>query len=371
MPVVTPEFLFDFESNMQALTEREYDRLIQNLWWQKVAKVRPSSSKKEVIAWLLSTAMIKDQGKGGNVNFDELVSLTTEYVNGNSGTGLKLKRDQLEDADGKGLEYAAQWAGDIGAYMAYWPQKQVAKAILNGETGLAYDGQAFFKGWNSSAHTGRHPYNPFDTALGGYANVFTGSADSGSGYNYPGACPIDDSVTLDNAVINLSKAIAYIGSIKMPNGEDPRMLVPRVLMGPPRMTPRLQQLTKAKVIAQAAASGGGGADVEAIVHAWGFQEPVEVQEFGANFSYKMPDGSTVTGSDTTAYLLVEQLTSSQLGALTYVEREPFNITYYTGNGGGTGVDAIIDRARELEWHCQGRNITGYGHPFLLFKLKAS
>jgi hypothetical protein len=32
------------------------------------------------------------------------------------------------------------------------------------------------------------------------------------------------------------------------------------------------------------------------------------------------------------------------------------------------VDAILDRARELEWHVQGRNATAYGHPYLCTKV---
>lgn len=366
---LTPSFLFDFESNMQAITEREYTRLTANLWWQKFCKIRPSSSRKEVIAWLLSTAMIRSTGKGGNIDFDDLVSISTEYVNQDAGDGLILPKNQLTDLDGKGLELATQWSADIGAYMAYWPQKQVSKAILNGEVGIGYDKVAFFKGWDAANHIGLHPYNPYNLGIGGFANVFTGAADIGSGFAYPGACPIDDSVTLDVAVINLSKVIAYIGGIKQANGEDPRMLIPRAILCPPRMVPRVQQLTKAKVIAQAAASGGGGADVEAIMKAWGFQEPVEAQEIGGNFSYTLDDGTTVSGDDKTCYLAVEQITTTQLGALVYVDREPFKITYYTGDGGGTGLDAILDRAKLLEWHCQGRNTTGYGHPYLLFKLK--
>ena len=363
---LTPSFLFDFESNMQAITENEYRRLASNLWWSKIAKVKPSSSKKEVIAWLLSTAMIKPTGKGGNISFDDIVGQEFEYVNLNAGDGLRIKKEELEDSDGKGLQYATRWSSDIGAYMAYWPQKQVAKAILNGAaaTALCYDQQPFFKGWNASTHTGYHPYNPFDLSLGGFANVFTGSADTGSGYNYPGACPIDDSVTVDVALQNLSKVFAYIAGIKMPNGQDPRMLVPRQLFVPPRMTARAQQLTNAKFIAQAAATGGGAGDISAIISNWGQAPPVEVQEFGANFTYTMDDGTTASGSDTDCYLAVEQVTSSQLGALVYVEREPFKINYY-----GEMTDADLGRKNDFEWHCKGRNVTGYGHPYLLFKLK--
>jgi hypothetical protein len=356
---ITPEFLFDFESNMRAITEDEYGRMVgSGLWWKKIARTLPSQSKKERIAWLLSTAMIQYNGrKGGNIQFDELVSTSTEYESLNAGTGLKLDKNQLTDLDGNGIDASAKWSSDIGAYMAYWPQKQTAKLILNGETGLAYDGQPFF----SSAH----PYNPFNAALGTFKNVFTGGA-SGA---YPGACPIDDSVSVEVALNNLAKAIAYIETIKMPNGEDPRFLKVVGIACPPRMAPRVQQLTNAKFIAQAASSGGGSGDVEAMIKNWGMAEPIKVTEFGANFTYPLEDGTSVTGSDTTYYLICQELSSTQLGGVVYVEREAFQITYYTGSNGSTGIDAYLDRAREFEWHCQGRNVAAYGHPYTLFKCK--
>ena len=60
----------------------------------------------------------------------------------------------------------------------------------------------------------------------------------------------------------------------------------------------------------------------------------------------------------------------QLGGLVYVEREPFHVTYYTGEGGGTGVSVDLDRTDTLEWHIKGRNVADYGHPYLIFKCTA-
>lgn len=350
---ITPEFLFDFESNMQAITESEYARMTKNLWWQKIVKVRPSNSKRERIAWLLSTAKIEDGGKGGNISFDDLVTVSVEYENRNAQAGLELDRNQLEDLDGSGLDLAAKWSADIGAYMAYWPQKQAAKFVRNGENAAlsaSYDGLAFFHA--------AHPLDPFEPNSDTYANVFTGAANG----SYPGALKIDASVSLEVAFGNLQKAIAYVrGAIKMPNSEDPRFLNPLCLIVPPALTARAQQLTNAKFIAQAASSGGGSGDIEAVIRNWGLAEPIEAAELGADFG----------GSDTSWYLAVNEAAASQLGALVYVDREPFKITYYTGQGGGTGVDAVLDRARKFEWHCQGRNVLGGGHPYLLFKAKDS
>jgi phage major head subunit gpT-like protein len=356
---LTPSFVFDFESNMQAITEQEYARMSQNLWWQRFTKIRPSSSKKEIIAWLLSTAMIKPAGKGGSISFDDLVATYTTFENLRASTGLKLLKDQMLDLDGGGLELASKWSADIGAYMAYWPQKQVVGILKNGATASlvsSYDGVAFF--------ANNHPLNPFDSSVGTFANIFTGAAASTPSTDpndagYPGACPIDTSVAVDVALDNLGKIYGYIKGIRMPNGEDPRFLRPRMLIVPPRLFPRAVQLTSAKFIAQAATGGAGSADVEALITALGYTMPVEADEL-AGFE-----------SDTTYYVVCEEITTSQLGAVVYVEREPFSITYYTGAGGGTGVDAILDRSLELEWHCQGRNVTGPGHPYLIFKVKAT
>jgi len=348
MPALTPTFLFDFESEMARITEFEFARMIasDNLWWRDIAKTRPSGKRREIIAWLLSTAQIYDAGvDGGNIRFDDMAAIEQEYDVANAAAGLKLTRNKIEDNDGKGFDFAAEWSANMGAYGAYWPQKKISALILNGGTGLAYDGLSYF-------HTA-HPVNQFRPSAGTYANDFTG-APSGI---YPGALPIDESVTVDVALKNLQLAIAYIAAIKMPNGVDPRFLKPRRILVPPRLVARAQQLTNARYIAQAAASGGGSGDIEAIINNWGFLQPIEVQEFGG----------ISTTQDLTWYLACEQVSSTQLGALVYVDREPFKITYYTGQGGGTGVDAILDRARELEWHTQGRNVGGYGHPYGLFR----
>jgi hypothetical protein len=219
--------------------------------------------------------------------------------------------------------------------------------------------------------------NPVDAGLASitFANDFTGAA---SGV-YPGALPIDDAVhggydgTVNMALINLSKAIAYVrGGIKMPNGEDPRYLKPSVILAPPRMTARVQQLTNARTIAQVAGTGAGGSgDVEALIKNWGLASPIEVLELAAGQQYTMDDGTVVTGSDTTWYLACEEINSSQLGALVYVDREPFSINYYSGFGGASAFDSMLGRQREFEWLCQGRNVTGYGHPYMLFRFQAT
>lgn len=351
MPALTPTVLMDVESRMQIITEREYNRLSNNVWYPRITKMRGSTGRRDVIMWLLSTAQIRDQGKGGNINFSDLVSTYTEIENKFAGDGLRLSKAQLTDSDGGGMDLAAQWSGDIGAYMAYWPQKQVVDVLKKGHLTASYTGydqKAFF--------AKDHPVNPFNSVAGTYANLISGSSAPASGNTpaYPGACPIDDSVDTDTALKNLGKLFSYIASIRMPNGEDPRFLRPSTLLVSPRMYPRAVQLTSAKFLAQAAGSSAGSGDVEALIKALGFATPVMADEL-AGFE-----------SDTTYYVGCETLATSQLGAVIYTEREPFAINYY-----GPVDQAVLGRAQEFEWQCHGRNVVSAGHPYLLFKCQGS
>lgn len=343
MPALTPQFVFDLESRMRKIQENEYLRLTSKLWWDKCTKVLPSQSRREIVTWCLNTAQLEDQGQGGNIAYDNMTIIETEFSAKTAGKGLKLRRQQFEDLDGNGVNLASEWSAQMGAQHAYWPQKQVATFLKNGHnaTSLGYDGEVFF----STAH----PVNPKKASNGTFKNLLTGGD----------AAPIDTGVTADVALANLAKVFGHIASIKMPNGSDPRMLRPSGILCSPKLFPRAVQITNARFIAQAAATGGGGGDVEALIAALGYGQPIVCDELAG---YE---------SDTTYFVIAEQVTSSQLGGLVYIDREPFSTRYYTGRGGGTGVDAILDRADELEWHTSGRNAVGYGHPFTIFKVKAS
>lgn len=349
MPQLTPSYLMDVEKRMRIVTARDYQRLNSKTWWNTVAKNGTMTGKAERLIFMLDTARIERVNRlGGEVPFEDMVATSFEIEAGAAAAGLKLNRTQFEDHDGGGLNMATHWSSGVGQYAAYWPQKQVALAIRNGgaAASVAYDGQIYF--------SGAHPNNPFDSSAGTYANDLTGAA-SGA---FPGAVPIDVGVTLDVAFTNLSKAISYIqGALKMPNGEDPRLLKVAKLIVPPALVPRAQQLTNARYIAQAATGGGAAAaDVESIVRNWGLGEPIEAPELGAAFG----------GSDTTYYLAIEEVLASEVGALTYTTREPFKVLYH-----GEMTDAQLARMNELQWMTTGRNVVSYGHPFLLFRCRAT
>jgi len=348
MSQLTPEFLFDLESNMRVISSREYQRLIENLWYQRLMKIIPSKSKKERLSWLLQTAKIERPNAshgGGQAIFEDLVMQTTEYENENATAGLELKKEQLEDLDGNGVQMAAEWSEQVGALAAYWPQKTLAAAIrANGNT---YDGKPFF-----APNGNKHLVNPFNVGAGSFANDFT-STPSGI---YPGAVPIDASVTADVALNNLNKVKAYIASIMMPNGEDPRFLKIDAILHPPTLTSRVAQLTEAKFIAQASSSGGGSADVEAIIRSQGFGDPIEAPELGSAFG----------GSDTTYYVIAKEVTKNDLGAFLYLDREPFSVLFH-----GPVTAAELARMRKLQWTIEGRNTCQPGHPYLMFRCQGS
>lgn len=356
---ITPEVLYKLEDNMQAITENEMARIVleENLWWKKLMRVRPSSNRRETLAWLLSTAKIQDDGKGGSIKFDAMVSQFVQWEHERFMAGLELSVDELSDNDGQGFDFAAEWSQQVGSLSVYFPQEKAADLLLNGEVttgpgGAAYDGLPYFSSVG-------HPVNPFKPAAGVYKNLLTGAA---SGI-YPGALPIDESVTLDVARANVQKALAYIASTTMPNGRTPRRLKVVGLMGPPTLNKRLGEITDAKFIAAAAASGGGSMDSEYLVRRWAFGEPIEAPEL-------QTQGNGTTDL-TSWYIITQQVQSTVLGALLFSERFPFKVTYYTGEGGGNGVDAILDRAQMLEWHLKGRNQSLYGHPYGLWKVKAA
>lgn len=345
MPAVTVSWLMDFESRMQRIIEAEYLRLVssENTWWDAITRVRPSQSKRELLAWILNTAYLVDQGQGGNIEFEDPVMLETEFTVKTAGKGLRLRRQQFEDLDGNGVQLATEWAAQMGAQHGYWPQRQIAALLKAGETGTTYDGRPFFD--TAHPNDGNKDGN---TDNGTFANLLVGA-----GYR------IDSGVTLDQAAINLAAVYAKIRKFLMPNGKDPRMLRPAGILCGPAMYPRVSQLLDAKFLAIAAASGGGSGDFTGYTTRMGYGRTTEAPEL------------VESEYDTSYYVILEQLAASQLGAMVYVDREPFSIRYYTGRGGGLGVDAILDRTDMLEWHSSGRNVAGYGHPFLIVKVKAA
>ena len=339
--VLTLVELMGVEDNMRSLSENESDRLTLKQWWQYITRVVSSKSRREIIMWLLSTAQITRTGHSPNVPMHGLTMLDQVYENLFAEEGIQIPRSEFTDADGHGLDLAGAWSRDVSAVATYFPQFEVSKLLMNGHLpgATAYDGLPYF----NIAHW----LNPMDHGVGTYSNVITG-------------VDISTAVSADTAVEHLQTVFGTIASIKMPNGLYPRRLRPAGILAGPTLFPQAAKLTGAQFIASASSGGGGGTtDLAGYVKGvLGFGTPWCADEL-AGFE-----------SDTTYFVVAEQLSSSQLGGLVYIEREPFHVTYYTGEGGGTGVSVDLDRTDTLEWHIKGRNVADYGHPYLIFKCTA-
>jgi hypothetical protein len=369
--VITGSFVFNREKGYRSIYEDTYLQLLTEMFWTNLVKVHNTDSKSERFEWLIQSSSIRqatpaDGGESvGPMDFEELSTAMLEIAPARFDKGYRISKMKWLNLLNKGMDPVADWVRQQGEYAAYMPQRELCIAIMNGgaAASLSYDGVPFF--------ATNHPNHPNIAANGSYANDLTGVA-SGS---YPGACPIDESVTVDVAFKNLAKALAYIsGSISLPNGEDPRRLKPVRLYYPPRMWARVIQITSAKFIAQAAATGGGGADVEKVMQLFAMLEPVRVDEFDGNRTLTSGPpgfGVSATGDDKTYYIETREARTSTLGAFLMNNRQPFVFRTYSGEAGAEGIDAILGRSQSLEWQHDGYFSINYGHPYGLFRCQGS
>src|SRR5258706_13408592 len=110
MRALTSSFLFDFKSNMQAISERSYQGKLKNLHYQKFTKTRSSGSEREILAWLLSTARLQRNGQGGNLQYDTLAQVKQTYTMGNFAAATRISKNQLTDLNGKNMNIDAEWS---------------------------------------------------------------------------------------------------------------------------------------------------------------------------------------------------------------------------------------------------------------------
>lgn len=355
---LSPTFVGNLRTQLRVIQERPYAAFLnsKNAWWQYVAKVMPTNTEKQVIMWLLQTAQLQDTGLSTDVVFRDLSILKAEFTPTNISAGLKLNLNQFTDTDANGVNILAGWTQQISEQAVYFPQKQVAKIILAGESTVGYDGVDFF--------SNAHPYNPADAKnTATYANLLTSTAGSipatdPSAATYPGAVNISTSVSFETAFYNLQKVFSYIFSLKQANGQDPRFLRPRAILAPSALHPRVNALLGSKFAAFSAATAGtagGSTDIEGQLQALGFVEAYLCPEFDAD-------------SSTTFYVVVEQIASTELGALVWLEREPVGIqTYFPTDG----QNSDLARRNEMEAIARGRASAIPGHPYLIFKCKAA
>jgi hypothetical protein len=356
---IDPSFTFNLEQRLQIIQERPYQALRDtgNLWWPYAAKVVPATGKKLISNWILQTAYIENLGQSTDLPTRELAIVDTTFTPENAGERIELDLNSFEDLDGGGIDALTEWTEQVSADSAHYPQRQIA-ALLNSGTAastaaMCYDSSVFF--------AVDHPLNPkTGKARGTFANIFTSSAKStpttdANDDAYPGALPIDESVSFETAWLNLRKAFAYIASIRQANNIQPRFLTPWAIVAHPTLVPRLNTLLQAKFasMSNSAATGGGSTDIQGQLAELGYQKVFKAPELTADNSY---------------YIIASQVQSSQLGALVWVERKPFAIqTFWPTDG----KNADLARRNKMEAHCRARNVAGYGKPELIFKGCAS
>lgn len=345
---VTPAWVATFETNLQTLIVDAWQRMTPHLVWDKFVDVRQSSTLRELYFWLIETAKITDQGQGGNKRFDDIAATFFEIDNRDSGAGLRLTKNEIEDnmMAGAGLrgmpalDYAANWAKQMGGAAGYWPQEKMFELIAAGKTSKGYDAKAFF--------AKDHPINVY-SALKTYANLLAGAAASTPATDpvdavYPGACPIDatNAPVLADAVQNFANAIAYVRAVQQPNGK-PRNLVVRYALAGVDLQKRLNEILDTKYY------GSGQGAQENVVSRYGI-EPIIASEL----------------TESKVYYLACEMLPGEGGPFIYQNREPYVLTTYQ-----PATQAELQRKKLFEWDFDGRNAEGYGHPYLFYRVEAT
>lgn len=331
---ITPAFVSRFETNVQTRIQDAWARRARSLMWDRIMDVQQSKTGRELFFWLLETAKIVDEGKGGNKRFDDIGAALFEVVNKTSGAGLRLTTNEIRDNQMAGeslrgmpaLDFAASWARQVGGHAAYWPQQALIELLKSGTTALGYDGVPFF----STAH----PINAFNAGAGTFSNRVSGkplSVVTGGVFDVP------------QMIKNVSDVLATARSYKQANGL-PRDVVYKYIVGGPDMQMPLQLIFKAKTF-----GGGQFGPNENFMSDMGIEPLIfpELDEAGV------------------CYLVAEAL-PGEGGAFIFQERDPYVLTTYTPES-----LAELQRRKEFEWSFDGRNAAAFGHPYLAVRIEAA
>ena len=341
---VNPQYIVTIDSTIKAAITSNWQRVTKYApEVNGVIKKRPSSTRRELITWILDTAGIYPQGVGGNRRYDDMLAIAYEIDNLNVGSGLELTTNEIEDnqlannPEVGALDYAQKWGRDRGAEAAYFMRKIMFQLIAAGTTATGYDGVPFF--------SASHPVTPGVASDGTYSNIITGVPIS---VTPTGSAP--QSTQLDGLIlsqINFASALAYIAGLTF-RGGTPRFLKPATLIVPTQLAYTANQLI-----------GGGGfltsgpaADVMAqttnVLGNYQFNKPIIAPE--------------LNGDPTHYYIAVEDVLSDEIGALVFSERKPFELRGYPD-----ASSAAQNLSKVWKWDFDGRNVGAYGHPYLLFK----
>lgn len=335
---VTPAWVSSFEANVQTFIVDAWTRVERNLVWDKFMEVRPSSTLRELYFWLVETAKIYPENQGGNKRYDDMAATFFEIDNANSGVGLQLTKNEIEDnmmaspnlRGMPSLDYAANWSKQVGGAGAYWPQDLLFNTLFaNGLTANGYDGVPFF--------SASHPVNPISGNPGGltYSNLIA-SKPLATATPSPGTAAAD---LIFAAGQNLTSVIASMRGYVQPNGKR-RMLRPKYLIHDPSNLYMVGQLLDSKF---------WNANDNPFTK-FGI-EPVCVDE--------------LSGSPGVWYLTAE-LIEGEGGPFIFQDRDPYRLTSYSSDS-----QVELNRRKQYEWLYDGRNAGAYGHPYLCIRANPS
>jgi phage major head subunit gpT-like protein len=344
--IVQPQIVRQIEDNIRAILVSAWARREKEQWWRRLMKTRTSNTKREILQWMLETAGIHPMGNGGRYTFDDLTEIYWEIINEKHGAALNISVDDIEDADGSGLDRAGQWAKHIGNSGAAWPQEEAARLLREGTTLLCYDGLAFFHA--------SHPVNAYVGASSGtFPNLITGRPFSPA---------------------NLAYVYSVVEAIPAPDGKK-RKLKPRIVAGGPAERLQITQSLLATFISDPVRNGGASAS-NVISTNYGFAEPIIDADFDETDEVYIDDDTGARSAVQSAgagkslqtrgvwYVACELMEDDELGGLIYQERKPFEMNSYSPMD-----DAALGRLDAFEWQFKGRNAASYGHPFLLYRIE--
>lgn len=333
--LITPQWVGTFQTGVQTLLSRHSESTTKNLNWDKLCSVKSSTTLVELYFFLIETMRLDKEGRGGQQRYEDIAATAIEIVNENSGSALQLTRNEIEDnqmREPRGmpvLDFTGAWTKGVANLAMRWPQDQLFALLAQGNTAKAYDNLSF---WNTA-----HLINPKRAATGTYANVFTGAAAG----IYPGALPIDESVSLDVAISNFSKALAYVEALTGPDGKPRNAVVKYAAVGTSLKT-RINQILDTKL--------QSNTTIENVVSRYGI-EPIVFPE--------------ISLTDKSCKLICE-FDDTEGGPLIFQNREDYALTMYD-------VDAFPELARRdsFEWRFRGRNAMAFGHPHKMFEMRAT
>lgn len=334
--IVIKKWLTDLSQNVQSLLTASAAEVAPELSYKKLVDIRTSSTLQERYVFALDMASLSDEGEGGNKRHDDLAAASLVIRNKNYGQRLVISRNELEDnamhdETLQGMTpgfFAANWARLMGRQAALFPQRLMAKHLTDGETAIGFDGVPFF---------GAHLVNVGAPSRGSYNNLLSGAASG----EYPGACPIDSSISLDVAATNLAKAIAYARTRPGEDGQPAYFKLKYVACGE-GLRKRVHELLEHKLFT----SGS----IENALTNYGI-EPLVLRE--------------IPVSDLSYYLVFE-VVAGVGGPFILQQRQPFTLSTFNDIS-----SAELARQDRYEMIFDGRFGFGYGRPNFIFKCKAS